>query len=45
MPRRAARERARQAAGPSFDLKAWHRVALDAGPMGLATFEEAMAGT
>jgi uncharacterized protein (DUF885 family) len=35
----AIRERARAAAGASFDLKAFHRRALDLGPMGLAQLE------
>jgi len=32
----AAREEARRRLGPGFDLKAWHKAALDLGPMGLA---------
>ena len=34
-----ARDGARAAAGPSFDLKEWHRKALGLGPMGLAQME------
>lgn len=32
----AAREHAQRRLGPAFDLKAWHKAALDLGPMGLA---------
>jgi uncharacterized protein (DUF885 family) len=35
----AIRERARADAGASFDLKSFHRRALDLGPMGLAQLE------
>ncbi len=34
----AARHDAQRAAGPSFDLRAWHTAALRLGPMGLAQF-------
>ena len=39
----AAREAARRAQGPSFDLRTFHREALDLGPMGLDAFAEEMA--
>jgi uncharacterized protein (DUF885 family) len=35
----AARDSARKAAGSDFDLKDWHRRALELGPMGLAQLE------
>lgn len=34
-----ARDRARRQLGPAFDLKAWHKAALDLGPMGLAQLQ------
>ncbi|HEY3687366.1 MAG TPA: DUF885 domain-containing protein [Streptosporangiaceae bacterium] len=39
----AVREEARRRQGASFDLKAFHRAALDLGPMGLDAFAEEMA--
>jgi len=38
-----ARDDARRRAGAAFDLKTFHRVALDAGPMGLAQLERELA--
>jgi uncharacterized protein (DUF885 family) len=38
-----ARDDARQRAGAAFDLKTFHRIALDAGPMGLAQLERELA--
>jgi uncharacterized protein (DUF885 family) len=38
-----ARDDARRRAGDAFDLKTFHRVALDAGPMGLAQLERELA--
>ena len=37
-----ARQRARKAQGPSFDLKDWHNRALELGPMGLAQMQREM---
>ena len=39
----AARDDARSAAGSDFDLKAFHAVALDLGPMGLAQLRRELA--
>ena len=39
----AARDRARTRQGEAFDLKAFHRQALDLGPMGLAQLERELA--
>jgi uncharacterized protein (DUF885 family) len=39
-----ARDDARRRAGSSFDLRAFHRRALDLGPMGLAQLEDELAG-
>jgi uncharacterized protein (DUF885 family) len=38
-----AREAAKQRLGPAFDLKEWHRAALDLGPMGLAQMQRELA--
>jgi uncharacterized protein (DUF885 family) len=38
-----ARDDARARAGSAFDLKTFHRIALDAGPMGLAQLERELA--
>ena len=38
-----ARDDARRRAGGDFDLKTFHRIALDAGPMGLAQLEGVLA--
>ena len=38
-----ARDDARRRAGAAFDLKTFHRIALDAGPMGLAQLERELA--
>ena len=40
----AGRERARRAAGSSFDLKRWHTEALGLGPLGLGVLENELAG-
>ena len=40
----AGRERARRAAGSSFDLKRWHTEALGLGPLGLGVLETELAG-
>jgi uncharacterized protein (DUF885 family) len=42
---RGARAAAEQHAGPAFDLKEFHRHALDLGPMGLAQLERELAPT
>ena len=39
----AARDAARRRVGDSFDLKEFHRAALDLGPMGLAQLDEELA--
>jgi len=39
-----ARDGAKQKAGPTFDLKAFHTQALDLGPMGLEQLERELAG-
>lgn len=39
----AVREEARREAGPAFDLKTFHRRALNLGPMGLAQFQRELA--
>jgi uncharacterized protein (DUF885 family) len=37
------REQAQARAGAAFDLKAWHRAALDLGPLGLAPLAAELA--
>jgi uncharacterized protein (DUF885 family) len=38
----AAREEARRRLGAGFDLKSWHTTAIGLGPLGLATFADAV---
>ena len=38
-----ARDAAKQSAGSSFDLKAWHNHALKLGPMGLGQMKKELA--
>ena len=40
-----ARDAAKQSAGSSFDLKAWHNDALKLGPMGLGQMKQELGET